>query len=428
MTAPAPARLPLAVYVLGATIFCLGTSEFMLAGLLPDLARDLGVGLPTAGGLISGFAIGMLVGAPVMALLTLRLPRRTTLVAAALVFAVAHLAGAVADDYVLLMVSRVVAAVACATYWAVAAVTALALSPAGATARAMAVVVGGLTVANVAGVPLGTLVGSAGGWRLTFVAVGALTLVAAVATAWLVPETRARDVDTTPYGAVLRRELRTFRRLPLWVALGTTAAFQATVFCTFSYLAPVVTDVAGLSESAVPGVLLAFGVGSVVGVVLGGRYADRDLMGNVLVSLVALAGSLVLLVALAPLPGALVPAVFVFGVAAFSIASAINARVLGLAGDAPTLASAVNVSAFNVGNAVGPAVGGAVIASGAGYLAPAWASVGLAVVALGLALVSRRIERPEPGRPEKPGQSESAAVPAVPPTPTLCTSGCADAS
>ncbi|WP_447644290.1 MFS transporter [Nocardioides zeae] len=259
----APARLPLAVLVLGATIFCLGTSEFMLAGLLPDLARDLEVGIPAAGGLISGFAVGMVVGAPAMALWTLRLPRRTALLASALVFAVAHLAAVVVDDYATLLATRVVAAVACATFWAVAAVTAVAISPPGATARAMAVVVGGLTVANVVGVPLGTLVGSQGGWRAAFLAVGVLTLVATVATALLVPETR--EAGDASYGTVLRRELRTFRRAPLWVALGTTALFQAAVFCTFSYLAPVVTDVGGLAEGWVPVVLLAFGVGSVAG-------------------------------------------------------------------------------------------------------------------------------------------------------------------
>lgn len=387
----APARLPLAVLVLGATIFCLGTSEFMLAGLLPDLARDLEVGIPAAGGLISGFAVGMVVGAPAMALWTLRLPRRTALLASALVFAAAHLAAVVVDDYATLLATRVVAAVACATFWAVAAVTAVAISPPGATARAMAVVVGGLTVANVVGVPLGTLVGSQGGWRAAFLAVGVLTLVATVATALLVPETR--EAGDASYGTVLRRELRTFRRAPLWVALGTTALFQAAVFCTFSYLAPVVTDVGGLAEGWVPVVLLAFGVGSVAGVALGGRYADRNLLLNVQVSLVALAVALVVVAATAGLPGAIVVSSALLGVAAFSIASAINARVLGLAGDAPTLASAVNVSAFNVGNALGPALGGAVLAAGAGYRAPVAVSLALTAGALGLALLSRRIER-----------------------------------
>ncbi|MDR6174400.1 DHA1 family chloramphenicol resistance protein-like MFS transporter [Nocardioides zeae] len=390
-----PPRLPLAVLVLGATIFCLGTSEFMLAGLLPDLARDLDVSIPAAGGLISGFAVGMVVGAPAMALLTLRLPRRTTLLVSAVVFAVAHLAAVVVDDYATLLATRVVAAVACATFWAVAAVTAVAISPPGATARAMAVVVGGLTVANVVGVPLGSLVGSQGGWRAAFLAVGLLTLLATVATALLVPETR--EVGDASYGAVLRRELRTFRRAPLWVALGTTALFQAAVFCTFSYLAPVVTDVGGLTEGWVPVVLLAFGLGSVAGVALGGRYADRNLLLNVQVSLVALAVALVVLAATADLPGAIVASSALFGIAAFSIASAINARVLGLAGDAPTLASAVNVSAFNVGNALGPALGGLVLAAGAGYRAPVAVSLVLTAGALGLALLSRRIERsPDP--------------------------------
>lgn len=395
--APPKTRLPLATYVLALTVFCLGTSEFMLAGLLPEVAADLGASIPSAGLLISGFAIGMLVGAPVMALLTLRLPRKLTLVGAAAIFAVMHLIGAVSDDFSLLMITRVVAAVACATFWAVAAVTIVAIAPAGMTARGLGVLVGGLTLANLIGVPLGTWVGQARGWQSAFLAVAVMTVVATVATVRWVPETarRNRTVEAAPSTvAVLRTELGALANRRLWLALGTTAAFQASVFATFSYLAPLLTDVSGLRAATVPLVLLVFGTGSFVGITVGSRFADRNLLGNVIISLFATGAALLVLRLVAPSGLGVIAAVFALGAASFSLASALNARVFVHAGSAPTLASAFNVSAFNVGNAVGPWLGGVVIGAGLGYLAPVWISIGLVAVALGFAGTSWRIERP----------------------------------
>lgn len=390
-TARTRSRLPLSVYVLALTVFCLGTSEFMLAGLLPPIAGDLGVSIPSAGLLISGFALGMLVGAPVMSMLTLRLPRKVTLVGAATVFAAAHLLSATAGSFGVLMVSRVIAAVACATFWSVAAVTVVALVDASVTARGMAALLGGLTLANIAGVPLGTWVGEHVGWRGAFLAIGALTVLATVATVWKVPETadRTRVLSTRE---VVRAEVDGLRGRRLWVALATTAAFQAAVFGTFSYLAPLLTDVAHVATGTVPLVLLVFGVGSFVGLTVGARFADRHLLGNVAVSLLLTAASLGLLVLLSP-GAAVVVAVFLFGATAFSMASALNARVFLFAGAAPTLASAVNVSAFNLGNTVGPWVGGQAIDLTGSYLAPAVASVALVAIALGTAAWSRRLDR-----------------------------------
>ena len=407
---PAPrvrTRLPLAVYVLALTVFCLGTSEFVLAGLLPPIAGDLGVSIPSAGLLISGFALGMLVGAPVMSLLTLRLPRKVTLVGAATVFAAAHLLSATAGSFGVLMLSRVIAAVACATFWSVAAVTVVALVDASVTARGMAALLGGLTLANIAGVPLGTFVGEHIGWRGAFLAIGALTVLATVVTLWKVPET-ADLPHTRSTREVLRAEVDGLRPRRLWVALATTAAFQAAVFGTFSYLAPLLTDVAHLSTGTVPLVLLVFGVGSFVGLTIGSRFADRHLLGNVAVSLVLTAASLALLVLLSP-GAAVVVAVFLFGATAFSMASALNARVFLFAGAAPTLASAVNVSAFNLGNTAGPWVGGQAIDLTGSYLAPAAASVALVALSLSLAGWSRHLDR----RAALPG-GESPTPTAVP--------------
>lgn len=408
MTTTAPprteTRLPFATYVLALTVFCLGTSEFVLAGLLPQLARDLDATIPSTGLLISGFAVGMLVGAPVMALLTLRLPRKLTLVGAAGVFAGMHLAGALTDDFALLMTTRVVAAVACATFWAVAAVTVVTITPEAATARGLGALVGGLTLANIVGVPLGTWIGQAQGWRVAFLAIAVATVLATLATVRWVPETSDRTASAPPMRDLLRTEIGALANRRLWLALGTTASIQASVFATFSYLAPLLTDVSHLDEGAVPALLLLFGIGSFVGITIGSRYADRNLLGNVIISLLATLVALPALRVLAPAGAIVAVAVFALGAAAFSIASAINARVFLHAGDAPTLASAVNVSAFNVGNAIGPWLGGLVIGAGLGYLSPIWVSVGLVLVALGLAATSWRLERPA---------SETAPLPAT---------------
>jgi DHA1 family chloramphenicol resistance protein-like MFS transporter len=274
-TAPTGARVPPAVFVLAASIFCLGTTEFMIAGLLPTIAGDLGVSIPSAGLLISGFAIGMAVGTPLMTAATLRLPRRATLLASLLVFVLGHVLAALATTYGVLMTARIITAVACGTFWAAAAVVSVALAPAGARARALAVLLGGLTVSNVVGVPLGALVGQQLGWRAAFWAVAVLASVSAVGVAMVVPPGRGAAAP-----AALRHELRTFASSRVWVALATIAVFQAAVFSVFSYVAPLLTDHAGWPASRVPVVLALFGFGSLLGIVLGGKVADRNLFLN----------------------------------------------------------------------------------------------------------------------------------------------------
>ncbi|KNX39575.1 chemotaxis protein [Luteipulveratus halotolerans] len=384
--------MPLAVYVLALGTFCLGTSEFMLAGLLPQLSDGLGVSIPRAGLLITAFAIGMTLGAPVMTLATLRLPRRATLLSAAAVFAAVHLLPLAFDGYAAVFAGRVIAAVACATYWAVGAVIAVRLAGPDLTARALAAIVGGLTLSNILGVPAGTWIGEQLGWQAAFVAVAIATIVIIGVLRVMVP-VQPHDDASTPMKVLVRRELVAFRDRRLWLALATTASFQAAVFCCFSYLAPLLTDVAGISDSRVPLVLLLFGVGSFVGVTIGGRYADRDLLVNVCASLGAMTLALLLLIVLAGSGVGVVVATFLFGATAFSIAAALNGRVFAFAGDAPTLAASVNVSAFNVGNAIGPWIGGLVIDAGLGLRAPAWAAIGLALMALTIAAFSWRLER-----------------------------------
>jgi DHA1 family chloramphenicol resistance protein-like MFS transporter len=387
-SAPPRSRVPRVVLVLAVCVFALGTSEFMIAGLLPEMAADLSVTIPQAGYLISAFAAGMIVGAPTMAVLTLRLPRRTTLVAALVVVAVGQFAGALAGDYAVMLTARIVTAVAMGAFWAVAAVVTVSSVGPRDRARALAVLLAGLTVSNVAGIPLGTLVGQQFGWRASFWLVGAL---AAVGVIGVLTSVRNRPAEDAP--PRLAAELVAFRRGRLWIAFGTTALYQAAAVGLVSYIAPLLTDVTGLDPVWVPVVQLGFGFGSFVGVVIGGRVADAHPWATLFG---ALAGAVVLLALIglfAPVPVVMVALVVLLGVVAFVIAAPLNARVFALAGAAPTLASAANTSAFNVGNSVGPALGGLAIAAGLGYAAPAWLGVALASGAIALGVVSWSLDR-----------------------------------
>lgn len=381
-------RMPLAVYVLGLSVFALGTSEFMLSGLLPAVADDMNVSIPRAGLLISAFAVGMVVGAPLLAVATLRMPRRTTLISLIAVFGVGQIAGALAPNYAVLFASRVVSALACAGFWAVGAAVAIAMVPVTARARALAVMIGGLSIANVLGVPAGAFLGESLGWRSAFWAVGAASAVALVGVATLIP--RIPLPDEKPQ---LRRELRIYRDRQVWLSISLIAFAAGGVFCAFSYLAPLLTDVSGLDDSWVPVVLGLFGVGALIGTMIGGRIADAHLFG---VLLSGIAASSVLLVALALLGQYAVAAVtlaFLLGVSAFYTAPALNARMFNVAGKAPTLAGATTTAAFNLGNTGGPWIGGAVIDAGLGFASPAWAGAALTVTAGAVTAVSLRLHR-----------------------------------
>ncbi|MEU9894774.1 Cmx/CmrA family chloramphenicol efflux MFS transporter [Streptomyces phaeochromogenes] len=380
--------MPLAVYVLGLSVFALGTSEFMLSGLLPAVADDMNVSIPRAGLLISAFAVGMVVGAPLLAVATLRLPRRTTLISLIAVFGVGQIAGALAPNYAVLFASRVVSALACAGFWAVGAAVAIAMVPVTARARALAVMIGGLSIANVLGVPAGAFLGESLGWRSAFWAVGAASAVALVGVATLIP--RIPLPDEKPQ---LRRELRIYRDRQVWLSISLIAFAAGGVFCAFSYLAPLLTDVSGLDDSWVPVVLGLFGVGALIGTMIGGRIADAHLFG---VLLSGIAASSVLLVALALLGQYAVAAVtlaFLLGVSAFYTAPALNARMFNVAGKAPTLAGATTTAAFNLGNTGGPWIGGAVIDAGLGFASPAWAGAALTVTAGAVTAASLRLHR-----------------------------------
>ncbi|NGO15312.1 MFS transporter [Streptomyces sp. HC44] len=377
--------MPFGLYLLGLAVFAQGTSEFMLSGLVPDIARDLGVSVPAAGSLTSAFAVGMIVGAPLMAVVSRRWSRRGALLGFLGTFLAVHVVGAVTSDFGVLLVTRVVGALANAGFLAVAVVTAVGMVDSKAKGRATSVLLGGVTVACVAGVPGGALLGQVWGWRSAFWAVVVLSVPALFAILRSVPS-GVPDVA----GVGVLQEVRVLREPRLQLALFLGALVNGGTFCTFTYLAPVVTSVTGLGTAWVPVVLALFGLGSFVGVSVGGRIADARPVPVLVVGGVAL---LVGWVAFALAAGNAVAAVvlaFVQGALAFGVGSTLISQALYAAADAPTLAGGFATAAFNVGAALGPWVGGLVIGAGFGYRSPLWVSAGLVGLALVAGVAGRR--------------------------------------
>ncbi|MGH4030116.1 Cmx/CmrA family chloramphenicol efflux MFS transporter [Actinomycetota bacterium Odt1-20B] len=385
--------MPLAVYILGLGIFTQGTSEFMLAGLLPGMAADLNVSIPDAGLLISAFAVGMVVGAPLLAVATIGWPRRTALVALQAVFGAAHVVGAMASGYQLLFATRIVSAVAYAGFWGVAVATAVALVPAAARGKAVAVVASGLTLATIVGVPAGTVLSQVADWRAAFWAVAAATAVSLVCTVFAVPGGRG-DAEGAPS---VRTELRAMARPQLWLSYAITACAFGGVIVTFSYLASVLTEVSGVSEGWVPAVLALFGVGGLLGMAVGGRLAEKFPIRVLALGTGTLAAASALLALTARSTAATVVLVFVLGVAGYVTNPALQSRVFALAPGAGNLVGAVNTSAFNVGNTLAPMLGGLVISAGFGFAAVAWVGAALGGLGLAGAVWAGRLQRRRDG-------------------------------
>ncbi|WP_439382344.1 MFS transporter [Amycolatopsis lexingtonensis] len=382
--------MPAALLALAISAFGIGTTEFVIMGLLPEVAADFGVSIPSAGLLISGYALGVVVGAPVLTALASRVPRKTVLVALMGLFIAGNVLSALAPSYGLLMTGRVVAALSHGAFFGVGSVVAASLVAPAKQASAIALMFTGLTVANVLGVPAGTALGQAFGWRSTFWVVSALGVAGAIGILALVPHQEpAAD-------AGLRGELAVFRRPQVWLALVMTALGFAGVFASFTYIAPMMTEVAGFSSRAVTWLLVLFGAGLFAGNLLGGRAADRKLMPSLYVILAALAVVLVAFVftAHAKVPAAITIALF--GAAGFATVPPLQARVMAKAEGAPALASAANIAAFNLGNAGGAWLGGQAIEAGLGYTAPNWIGAALAAAGLAVALVSGLLDRRTP--------------------------------
>jgi DHA1 family inner membrane transport protein len=368
-----------ALIALAAGAFAIGTSEFVIMGLLPDVATDLAVSIPQAGLLVTGYALGVVIGAPILAVLTARLSRRPTLIGLALLFTVGNLLCALAPNYNLLMAARVLTALSHGTFFGIGSVVAAALVQPQRRSQAIALMFSGLTLANVLGVPAGRLVGHHFGWRATFAAVVVISLIAVAALTLLLP----RRIATSKANIV--KEFVALRDPRVLLALLTSVLCSASLFCVFTYITPTLTEVSGFSAAAVAPILLLFGVGLTVGSTLGGKLGDRQLVPSILLIIAANAAVLALinLVSATKLP--IIAMLFVWGTLAFALVPLLQTLIVHHAETAPNLASTLNQAAFNLGNAVGAWIGSRLLSIGVPLADLAWASVALTVGALVLA-------------------------------------------
>ena len=368
-----------ALFALAIGAFGLGMTEFVIMGLLPNIAQSVGVTIPQAGYLVSAYALGVVVGAPLLTVGAQRLPPRQALAGLMVLFTLGNLLSAVAGGYGVLFGARVLSGFSHGAFFGVGAVVAGRLAEEGSEGQAMSTMFVGLTIANVVGVPLGTYLGLALGWRAAFGAVG-LIGVGATLSLW-----RWIPVQPAPPTASLREQLSIFKRPSLWLVVGVAAIGFGGFFAAFSYVTPLMTDVAGFSEESVWMILVLAGLGMTLGMLIGGRLADRAPVRWMVAGLAGLAATLALLAVLAPYPVAAPLGVFLFALAAFTLGMPVQLLMIRTAHGAEMLGSAANQSAFNAGNALGAYVGGLPIAAGLGYGASAWAGIGLVLVGLGFA-------------------------------------------
>lgn len=376
--------------------FGIGMTEFVSMGLLPGIARDL---LPDAwassqedaiaqaGLLISVYALGVVIGAPLIAGYAARFPRHRVLIALASALMLGNLLTVVAPTFETVALARLIAGLPHGAYFGIAAIVAADLLGPGRRAQGVSIVMSGLTIANVVGVPLGTWLGQVAGWRVSYAVVVGVFALGALMVAFIVP---AMPGDGS---RSLRHELGVFRLGQVWLTLGVGAIGFGSFFAVYSYIAPIMTEVAGAPEWAVPIALVATGLGMTVGNLVGGVVADRNLARAMLAAFLLLAAGSAVVGAATAHPVTLVIAMFLFGAISALAGPAVQTRLMDVSGDRPTIAAALNHSGMNVGNSLGAALGGGVIALGWGYAAPAWLGVVLALLGVGIVLGSFALER-----------------------------------
>lgn len=380
--------MPLALLALAVGAFGIGTTEFVMMGLLPDVANDLHISIPSAGHLVSAYALGVVIGAPLLAAATARMSRRKVLIALMGLFVAGNALSAFAPDYHWLLAARFVSGLPHGAFFGVGAVVATKLVAPERKARSVSLMFLGLTVANIAGVPVATFIGQHFGWRATFLGVSAIGLAAIASLALLIP----RDHAHAPTGG-LRGELAALRSLPVWLALGTTVAGFGALFSAYSYITPMLTDSAGYADSSVTLLLALFGVGATAGNLVGGRLADHSLRGTLFGGLTSLVAVLALFPVLMSAQWSAAVAVTLLGTAAFITGSPLQLMVMEKASAAPSLASSANQAAFNLANAGGAWIGGLALAAGFGATSPALAGALLAVLGLAVAAAAYVVDR-----------------------------------
>ncbi|HKX43986.1 MAG TPA: MFS transporter [Burkholderiaceae bacterium] len=392
----------LALFALALASFGIGTTEFVIMGLLPDVARDLAVTIPQAGLLVSGYALSVAFGSPFLAIATARMDRRRALLVLMAVFTLGNALCALAPNYALLMVARVVTALCHGAFFGLGSVVATTLVGPEKRGRAIAAMFAGLTVANVLGVPFGTAVGEAMGWRPTFWIVAGFGVLAAGALHRWLPR-------HLPGAAIaFAREARSLANRQVVLAMAISVLASASLFSSFTYIAPLLQTVTGLAPRMVTWMLLLFGLGLTLGNVVGGRLGDWKLMPSVIAVLALLLPTLALFTLTSASAWPAAATIFVWGVLVFALVSPLQMRVVNEAAHAPNLASTLNQGAFNFGNATGAWVGGLALTHHVEYRQLPWVSAAIALAALGLAALSHRIDLARPGRTFSLGQARSA--------------------
>ncbi|CAL9429525.1 MFS transporter [Streptomyces albus] len=381
--------MPLALLALAVGAFGIGTTEFVMMGLLPNVADDLGTSVPTAGYLVSAYALGVVLGAPLLTAVGARVPRKLMLLLLMGLFTLGNLASALAPGFGTLLAGRVLAGLPHGAFFGVGAVVAARLVREGRAARAVATMFLGLTVANIVGVPGGTALGQQLGWRATFVVVTLIGLVAMVSLALLVPR-----LPLEHQGGV-KHELRALGNRQVVLGLLTAVFGFGGVFAVYSYLASMMTEVTGLAEASVTWVLALFGIGMTLGTLLAGPLTDRAPRRTLYTALALMAGLMLAFHAVATVKWAALLLVGLLGAVGFLITTPVQMLVMRAASDAPTLASASNHSAFNLANAGGAWLGGAVIAAGWGWMSPTLVGAALALAGLAIAVTAGALARGE---------------------------------
>jgi len=380
--------VPLGLLALAVGGFGIGLTEFVIMGLLPEVAADFAVTETVAGYLISGYAIAVAVGAIGLTAAVIRLDRKKVLVGLMGLFIAGNLLSALAPTYELLLAGRILAALCHGAFFGIGAVVATSMVAPDRRAGAIAMMFAGLTSANVLGVPFGTFLGQQLGWRSTFWAITVIGVVALVGIVALVPATADDAVPPR-----LRAELRAFREPQVWWSILVTVLGFGGMFGGFTYIAYTLTEVSGFASSTVPWLLVVFGSGLFVGNYLGGKAADRSITRTLLVLLAVLTVVLAVFALTATSQVVTVVSLFLMGAFGFATVPGLQLRIMGHAAGAPTMASAANIAAFNIGNALGAWVGGLTIGAGLGYLSPLWAGAGITLVALVALLVATGLER-----------------------------------
>jgi DHA1 family inner membrane transport protein len=398
--------MPLALLALAIGAFGIGTTEFVIMGVLPQVAGDFGVSIPTAGWLVTGYALGVVLGAPLLTVLGTKVSRKKMLMFLMGLFIVGNALSAFAPSFGVMLIGRVVASLAHGAFFGIGSVVAADLVAPEKKASAISLMFMGLTVANIVGVPGGTSIGQALGWRVTFVLVAALGVLGLLGVAKLVP------AQGRPETANVRTEFAAFKNVQVWLAMAMTVLGYGGVFAAITYITPMMTEVTGYTEGAVTWLLVLFGIGMFLGNLLGGRFADRALMPLLFTTLGALALSLLAFTATAHHKVLAAITLTLIGALGFATVPPLQKWVLDQASAAPTLASAANIGAFNLGNALAAWLGGVVISAGLGYTAPNWVGALLSATALLLAFLAAFLDRRTKAR-----SRVVATGPATTPTP-----------